>query len=173
MCIGRMLGVSLCKRQTSRLNLNTGIAPSLTEAGPSALTNPLRTRVPLGTFDAPPQGHASLPLSVPQYNSTEDTRPYPSQYHSKHVYTAVIEVGNLIQPGEFKAALIAYFRGPGLNTAESEVEATKALHQEVEATKAALSDQTRATEAAEAPAAQAKTSSKGIMPVRIPCEVPR
>ena len=60
-----------------------------------------------------------------------------------------IEADNLTEPGECKAALITYYRG--LNTAESEVEATKALRQEVDAPKAALAGQIRAKEAAEAP----------------------
>ena len=38
--------------------------------------------------------------------------------------TVGIKVGNLTEPGEYKAALIKYHRGP--NTAKSEVEATKA-----------------------------------------------
>ena len=64
--------------------------------------------------------------------------------------TAVgIAVEDLSDQGECKAALITYYRG--LNTAESEVEATKALRQEVDAPKAALAGQIRAKEAAEAP----------------------
>ena len=58
-----------------------------------------------------------------------------------------IKVGSLTEPGECKAALIKYYQGP--NTAESEVAATKA----------ALADQIRAKEVAEAPAAQAKTQA--------------
>ena len=62
-----------------------------------------------------------------------------------------ITVEDLSDQGVCKAALIMYYQGP--NTAESEVEATKALRQEGEkanAPKAALADQTRVKETAEA-----------------------
>ena len=69
-----------------------------------------------------------------------------------------IKVDNLTEPGECKAALIKYYRG--LNTAGSEFEATKALRQEVEATKAAPAYQIRVKVAAEVPAAQAKAAAQ-------------
>eukprot|EP00614_Pseudopedinella_elastica_P019335 CAMPEP_0172650692 /NCGR_PEP_ID=MMETSP1068-20121228/242422_1 /TAXON_ID=35684 /ORGANISM="Pseudopedinella elastica, Strain CCMP716" /LENGTH=255 /DNA_ID=CAMNT_0013465061 /DNA_START=818 /DNA_END=1586 /DNA_ORIENTATION=+ len=71
-----------------------------------------------------------------------------------------IKVDNLTEPGECKAALIKYYQG--LNTAESEVEATKALRQEVEATKAALADQIRAKEVVVTPSPSAVSSSHAL-----------
>ena len=65
--------------------------------------------------------------------------------------------------GECKAALITYYQG--LNTAESEVEATRALRQEgeeVDAPKAALANQIRAKEAAGAPSPSAVSSSHAL-----------